>query len=82
MEVLATGVTSELPLFVVRGKMKGEMGRGDESLVAQAAAVRIQADAPVRTSTIGGAAASLAGWTLGRAVCFVHRLLLLLLRRG
>lgn len=76
MEVLATGATSELPLFVVRGEVKGQVGRGDEGFGAQAAAVRVQADAPVRTATIGGAAASLAGRTLGRAVCFVHRLLL------
>lgn len=76
MEVLATGATSEFPLFVVRGKMKGQVGRGDEGFGAQAAAVRVQADAPVWTSTIREAAARLAGWTFGGTIRFEHRLLL------
>lgn len=79
MEVLATCATSELPLLVVRGKVKGQVGRGDEGFGAQAAAVRVQPDASVWTPTVTEAAAHLAGWTFGRTVCFVHTLLF---RRG
>ena len=61
MEVLATGTASELPFLVVRGEVKGQVSGGDEGLVAQAAAVRVQTDAPVWPPTIGGAAARLAG---------------------
>lgn len=76
MEVLATGAASELPLLVVRGQVEGQVRGGDEGFGAQAAAVRVQAEAPVRAPTIGEAAARLAGWTLGRAVRFVRTLLL------
>lgn len=75
MEVLATDVTPELPLFVVRGEVEVQVGRGDEGFGAQAAAVRLQADAAVWTSPVGEAAARLAGWTFGGTVCFVHTLL-------
>lgn len=61
MEVLATGAASELPLLVVRSEVKGQVGRGDEGFGAQAAAVRVQADATVGTPPIGEAAAFLAG---------------------
>lgn len=80
VEVLAACATSELPLLVVRGKVKGQVGRGDEGFGAQTAAVRIQADAPMRTPTVRETAARLAGWTFGRAVCFVR--VLLFRRRG
>lgn len=80
MEILATCATSELPLLVVRGEVKGQVRRGDEGFGAKAAAVRIQADAPMWTPTIREAAAHLAGWTFGRAVCFVR--VLLFRRRG
>ena len=79
MEVLAAGAASELPLLVVRGEVKAQVGGGDEGFGAQAAAVRIQADAPVWTTTIREAAACLAGWTFGRTVCFLRALLF---RRG
>lgn len=75
MEVLATGATSELPLLVVRGEVEVQVGGGDEGLGAQAAAVRVQADAAVWTTPVREAAARLAGWTFGRAVCFVNTLL-------
>lgn len=66
MEVLATGGASELPLLVVRGQVKGQVGGGDEGFIAQAAAVRVEADAPVWPSTIGEtAAALLAGRAFG-----------------
>lgn len=79
MEVLATGAASELPLLVVRGEVEGQVRGGDEGFGAQAAAVRVQADAPVWTPTIREAAARLAGWTFRRTVCLVH---MLLVRRG
>lgn len=79
MEVFATGATSVLSLLVVRGEVKGQVGGGDERFGAQAAAVRVQAHAPVWPSTVGEAAARLAGWTFGLTVCLVH---MLLFRRG
>lgn len=56
LEVLPTGATPEPPLLV-RGEVKGQMCWGDEGFGAQAAAVRVQADASVPTLTIGLAAA-------------------------
>lgn len=47
MEELATGVTFELPFLIVRSKVKGQVSGRDEGFGAQAAAVRVQADAPV-----------------------------------
>lgn len=79
MEVLAAGAAPELPLLVVRGQVKGQVGGGDESFGAQAAAVRVQADAAVWTPTILEAAARLAGWTFRGTVCFAH---MLRIRRG
>lgn len=76
MEVLATGVTSELPLLVMRGEVKCQVGGRNEGFGAQAAAVRVQADAAVRASTVREAAASFTGWTFGRTVCILHKLLL------
>lgn len=71
MEVLAAGAAPELPLLVVRGEVEGEVGRGDEGLGTQAAAVGVQPEAAVRPPTIGGAAARLAGWAFGGALCLV-----------
>lgn len=71
MEEFATGITFEFPLLIVRSKVKGQVSRGDEGFGAQAAAVRVQANAPVWPSPIVGAAACLAGWTFGRTVCFI-----------
>lgn len=59
VEVLATDVASVLPLLVVRSQVKGQVCGGDEGFGAQAAAVRVQADAAVRASTIWEAAARL-----------------------
>lgn len=56
LEVLPTGATPEPPLLM-RGEVKGQMCRGDEGFGAQAAAVRVQADASVWTLAIGVAAA-------------------------
>lgn len=75
MEVLAAGAASELPLLVVRSEVEGQVGGGDKGFGAQAAAVWVQADAPVWTPTILEAAARLAGWTFRRTVCFVDMLL-------
>lgn len=61
VEVLATGATSELPLLVVRGEVKIQVGGGDEGFGAQAAAVRVQAEAAVWTSPVRETAACLAG---------------------
>lgn len=71
MEELATGVTFELPFLIVRSKVKGQVSGRDEGFGAQAAAVRVQADAPVWPVSILGAAACLAGWAFGRTVCFI-----------
>lgn len=65
MEELATGVTFEFPLLIVRSKVKVQVGRGDEGFGAQAAAVGVQAGAPVRPPAVVGAAARLAGRTFG-----------------
>lgn len=70
VEVLATRAASELPLFVVRGEVKGQVSRGDEGFVAHAAAVRVQANVPVWTPTIREAAGHLAGRTSARTLCF------------
>lgn len=77
VEVLATGVTPELPLLVVGGQVERQVGGRDEGFGAQAAAVRVQADAAVWASTVWeAAAASLTGWTPGWTVRILHRLLL------
>lgn len=73
MEVLATGAAPELPLLVVRGEVEGEVGRGDEGLGAQAAAVGVEGDSAVGPPAVGGAAARLAGWAFGGAVRLLFR---------
>ena len=77
MEVLATDATSKLPLLVVRGEVKGQVGIGDEGFGAEAAAVRVQADAPVGPPAIRAAAAATypTGWTFRRTVGFLGLLL-------
>ena len=43
VEELAKSAASELPLLVVGGEVKGQVGGGDEGFVAQAADVGVQA---------------------------------------
>lgn len=71
MEVLATGAAPELPLLVVRGEVEGEVGRGDEGLGAQAAAVGVEGRSAVGPPAVGGAAARLAGWAFGGFLCLL-----------
>lgn len=63
LEVLPTGAAPEPPLLV-RGEVKRQMCGGDESFGAKAAAVRVQADASLRTLA-GNLAAAI--WTSERA---------------
>lgn len=72
MEVLATGAAFIFPLLVVGGEVKVQVGRGDESFVAVAAAVRLQTHPSVWPPAIGGAAARLAGSAFEGTVSFVH----------
>lgn len=70
MEVLAADVAPVLSLLTMRGKVKGQMGRGYEGFGAHRAAVRVRADAPVWSPAISGNKTGLTGWAFGRALCF------------